>query len=157
MRILKFMNEMTGRIDMNEFARKTGLSSVQIGQNMQELAKEGYLKKVGGGFTITAKGKSAVKVVESLPASLKFEFYFALGKPVGMSALSIKEFHDVVGNVDVVSLEFHVGRGDFENWLRNAVGDASLADDFVKIRKAELKGEDLKKAISKAVEEKYPV
>ncbi len=157
MRILKFMSEMTGRIDMNEFAKKTGLSSAQIVQHMQELAKDGYLKKVGGGFTINAKGKSAVKAGASLPASLKFEFYYALDKPAGMSAVSIKEFHDVAGNVNVASLEFHVGRGDFENWLRNAVGDASLADDFAKIKKTGLQGEDLKKAISKALEEKYPI
>ena len=59
--------------------------------------------------------------------------------------------------VDVASLEFHVGRGDFENWFRTAVGDAALADDFAKLQKTGWKGEDLKMAVSKAVEAKYPL
>jgi hypothetical protein len=156
-RILKFMNEMTGHVDMNEFAKKTGLTSTQIAQDMQALAKDGFLKKVGGGLTITAKGKAAIKAVAALPENLRFEFYFALGQPACLSVGSIKEFHEAAGKVDVVSLEFHLGRGDFENWFRIAVGDLSLADDFAKIQKTELKGEDLKTAISEALEAKYPL
>jgi hypothetical protein len=157
MKILKFMNEMTGHVDMSEFAKKTGLTSTQIAQDMQSLAKDGYLKKVGSGFTITAKGKDALKATVTLPSNLRFEFYVALCQPTGLSAASIKEFHEAVEKVDVASLEFHVGRGDFENWFRTAVGDAALADDFAKLQKTGWKGEDLKMAVSKAVEAKYPL
>jgi DNA-binding Lrp family transcriptional regulator len=156
-KILKFMNEMTGHVDMNEFAKKTGLTSTQIAQDMQALAKDGFLKKVGGGLTITPKGKAALKAVAPLPKNLRFEFYFALSQPAGVSAGSVKEFHEAAGKVSAASLEFHLGRGDFENWFRIAVGDASLADDFAKMQKTELKGEDLKAAITKAVEAKYPL
>jgi hypothetical protein len=151
------MNEMTGHVDMNEFAKKTGLTSNQIAQDMQALAKDGFLKKVGAGLTITPKGKEALKTVAPLPANLRFEFYLAVGQPTCISAGSIKEFHDEAQKVNVASLEFHLGRDDFENWFRSALGDASMADEFVKIKKTELKGEDLKVAISKAVKAKYPL
>ena len=157
LRILKFMSEMTGRIDMNDFASKVGLSSAQIVQNMQALAKEGYLKKVGAGFAMTDKGRRAVKASVSVLPSLRFQFYFGLGQPAGVSAMSIREFHDVVGKVNVVSVEFHVERGDFENWFRTTIEDPSLADDFASLKTAELKGEELRKAVSKAVEARYPV
>lgn len=155
MRILKFMNEMTGRVDMNEFAKKMGLTSSQIMQHMQELAQEGFLKKVGGGFAITEKGKNALKVAAPVPGNMRFNFYIAIGQPTGMSAETIREFHDLVLKVDVASLEFHLGRGDFENWFRLAVVDAGFADELVKMKKADLKGEDLRKAIAKAAEARY--
>jgi predicted transcriptional regulator len=155
--ILKFMNEMTGHVDMNEFAKKTCLTSNKIVQHMQELAKEGFLKKVGSGYSITDKGKRTLKAVEPLPAKMRFYFYMAVGQPTSLSAGSIKEFHDLALKVSITSLEFHVGRGDFENWFGTAVSDAGLADEFAKIKKKGLKGEDLKEAIDKALESKYPL
>jgi predicted transcriptional regulator len=155
MRILKFMSEMTGRVDMNEFAKKMGLTSSQIMQHMQELAKEGFLKKVGGGFAITEKGKMALKAATPVPGNMRFNFYLAIGQPAGVSAGSVLEFHDLVLKVDLVSLEFHLGRGDFENWFRTAVVDAGFADELAKIKKTDLKGEDLRKAIAKAAEARY--
>ena len=149
------MNEMTGRVDMNEFAKKMGLTSSQIMQHMQELAQEGFLKKVGGGFAITEKGKNALKVAAPVPGNMRFNFYIAIGQPTGMSAETIREFHDLVLKVDVASLEFHLGRGDFENWFRLAVVDAGFADELVKMKKTDLKGNDLRKAIAKAAEAKY--
>ncbi len=154
-KILKFMNEMTGHVDMIEFANKTGLTSSQIGENMQVLAKQGFLRKVGGGFTITEKGKKALKAFVSLPVNMRFNFYFAVGNPMGVSAGSVKEFHTLVSKLNVVSVEFHLVRGDFENWFRTAVGDAAVADELAKIKKADLKGEDLRKAVVKALESKY--
>ena len=155
--ILKFMNEMTGHVDMNEFAKKTGLTSNSIVQHMQELAKEGFLKKVGSGFSITDKGKRTLKAVAPLPANMRFNFYVAVGQPTSLSAGSVKEFHDLALKVNLTSLEFHVGRGDFENWFGTAVGDAGLADEFAKMKKKGLMGEDLKEAIVKAVDSKYPL
>ena len=92
MKILKFMNEMTGHVDMSEFAKKTGLTSTQIAQDMQSLAKDGYLKKVGGGFTITAKGKDALKATAVLPSNLRFEFYLLFVNPPVYRRLLSKSF-----------------------------------------------------------------
>ena len=74
---------------------------------------------------------------------------------MGVSAGTVKEFHALVSKLNIVSIEFHLARGDFENWFRTAVGDAALADELAKIKKTELTGEDLRKAIVKALEVKY--
>ena len=154
-KILKFMSEMTARTDMNEFARKLGLTQGQILQDMQELAKEGFLKKIGSGYAVTDKGKMALRVVAPVAEELKFEFYTSTGNPTGLSARSIKEFHDVALDVDSVSLEFHLYRGDFENWFRTTMVDLAFADELAIIRKTDLRGEELKKAIAKATSLKY--
>jgi predicted transcriptional regulator len=155
MKVLKFMNEITGRTDMNEFAKKADLAPNQILQHMQKLSKEGLLKKVGAGFAITEKGKNTLKALAVVSDDMRFHFYSAMGKPLGVSAGSIKEFCELASNVDVTSLEFHLERGDFENWFRTAADDAIFADEFAKFRSAGLKGEDLRKAIGETAESRY--
>ncbi len=155
LKILRFMNEMTGHIDGKDFAKKTGLTASQIAEHMQTLAKEGFLKRVGAGYSLTEKGKAAVKATSPVSWNMRFNFYVGIGQPTGVSAGSVNEFLDLASSINSVSLEFHIYRGDFENWFRSAVGDPTFADELAKIRKTELKGEDLRKAISKAAEERY--
>jgi len=155
MKILKFMNEMTTRTDINEFARKIGLTSAQIMQHMQELAKEGYLKKVGNGFAITEKGRNALKALTPLPENLTFRFYIALGQPLSLHARTVKELRDAALKVDATSLEFHLYRGDFENWFRTSVADPAFADELAKTGKKNLKGEELRKALLKALDDNF--
>ena len=157
LKILKFMSEMTARVDTNEFAQKVGLAPPHLIQFMQELSKEGYLKKVGGGFAITEKGKTALKAVTPLPEKLRFKFFLDLGKPADVHAATVKEFREDVFKVSETSLEFHLYRGDFENWFRTAVGDSAFADELAKIKKTNLKGEELRKALLKAVDLKFGV
>jgi DNA-binding Lrp family transcriptional regulator len=155
MKILKFMSEMTARTDMKEFANKMGLTPNEILREMQELAKDGFLKKIGGGYAITEHGKKALKAVSPVPEEMRFQFYTDLDHSTGLSAASIRSFRDVVLQVDTTSLEFHLYRGDFENWFRTAINDAAFADEFAIIKKTDLKGEELKKAILKAVNLRY--
>jgi DNA-binding Lrp family transcriptional regulator len=155
MKILKFMSEMTVRTDMNEFAHKMGLSPNEILQDMQDLAKEGFLKKIGGGYAITEKGKAILRAFTAVPENMRFQFYTSLGNPTSLSAGSIKEFHDAALKVDADSLEFHLYRGDFENWFRTAINDEDFAGELATIKKTDLKGEELKKAIVKATNLKY--
>ena len=60
-RILKTMNEATNRMDLTMFAQAVNLNPNQAIAEVQELAKEGFLRKVGGGFGLTEKGKNALK------------------------------------------------------------------------------------------------
>ena len=155
LKILKFMSEMTSRVDMNEFAKKIDLDPSQLTQHMQKLTQEGYLKKVRGGFAITDKGKNVLRVASPVPWNMRFNFYSAIGQPTGVSAGTIKEFYDLVLKVNVASLDFHISRGDFENWFRNAAGDAEFADELAKIKKTGLTGEELRKAVAKTAESWY--
>jgi predicted transcriptional regulator len=156
LRILKFMNEMTKRTDTNAFAQKVGLTSAQLMHHMHELVKPGYLKKVGeGGFAITEKGKKILKAITPLQHDLKFHFYITVGQPTNLYAISVKEFRDHVIKVDEASVEFHVYRGDFENWFHTAVGDKAFAEELAKLKKKNLHGEELRKALAKAIEAEF--
>ena len=155
MKMLKFMTEATGRIDLNEFAHKMGLTSKQTMEHLREMTTVGFLKQVGGGYTITEKGKNVLKATSPVPSTMRFHFYNGLWQPTGSSAATIIEFYDLILKAELASLEFHNFRGDLENWVRNAVNDAALADDLANIKKHELKGEDLRNAIVKATKTRY--
>jgi len=149
------MSEMTGRIDTNEFSRKLGLTSTELMQHMQQMAKEGLLKKVGGGFALTNKARLVLKASSPVAWNMRFNFYTELDQPAGVSAGSVKEFRDLALKVNETSLEFHLYRGDFENWFSTAVSDSIFAAELAKIKKRNLKGEDLRKAIVNMLEARY--
>lgn len=154
-KILKFMSEMTQRTDTNEFARKLDLAPAELMQHMQQMAKEGLLKKSGGGFGLTEKGRLALKAETPVDLNMRFHFYIAIDQPTGASAGSVKEFHDLALKVNTVSLEFHLCRGDFENWFSGAVGDPTFSAELAKTKKRNLTDEELRKTIAKALENRY--
>jgi len=154
-KILKFMSEMTTKTDTNSFAQKMGMTSAQLVHHMQDLVKQGYLKRVKEGFAMTEKGKKALRAGKTMPENMNFHFYLAVGEPINLHAASVMEFHDQVLKVNPVSLEFHVYRGDFENWFQNAIGDAAFASEISKLRKKNLQGEELRKALTRAIETEF--
>ncbi len=151
------MNEATNRMDLNMFAEAVNLTPNQAIAEVQDLAKEGFLRKVGSGFGLTEKGKNVVKAYVSVSAELSFNFYVDVDKPVGFSAQSLDEFYRQIKQVCSDSLEFHLYRGDFENWLRDVCKDETLAKAFGTLKSEELKGEDLRKALLTAIDAKYGV
>ena len=156
-KILKTMNEATSRMDMNMFAQIVNLSPNQAIAEIQELAREGFLRKVGGGFGLTEKGKNVLKAFAPVSVDMDFHFFVGVDKPLGFSAKSLDEFYRFIKQVVTDSLEFHLHRGDFENWIRDVVNDAQLADDVGGLKTAELKGEDLRKALLKAIDTRYGI
>jgi predicted transcriptional regulator len=156
-RILKTMNEATNRMDLTMFAQAVNLNPNQAIAEVQELAKEGFLRKVGGGFGLNEKGKNALKAYLSVSADLGFNFYVDVDKPLGFSALSLDEFYRTIKQVCSDSLEFHLNRGDFEKWLQEVCKDEDLAKAFRTLKAEELKGEDLRKALLQAIDAKYGV
>jgi hypothetical protein len=57
--------------------------------------------------------------------------------------------------INTVSLEFHLYRGDFENWFGEATGDPAFAGELAKLKVSNLKNEELRMAITKAMAERY--
>ena len=80
-KVLKTLIEATSRMDLNMFAQKVNLTSAQTISLIQELAKEGFLQKVGGGYGVTQKGKAALKVFQPVPKDAGFHFYYGLNQP----------------------------------------------------------------------------
>jgi len=155
MKILREMSEVTGRVDMNEFARRVGLAPNQVTEQVQELAKAGFVKKVGAGYGITEKGRIALKAAKPVAGGMEFHFYVGIGQPTRLSSRSMQEFHNIVKKVDVASLEFHLYRGDFENWVATAVEDAAFAAELAELKRSNLRGEELRKELLKALEARY--
>jgi len=149
------MNKVTGRMDLNGFARMVSLTPKQTIERVQELVSVGLVGKVGGGYGITKKGKATLKAIAPVSKDAAFHFYTEIGHPTGFTAESLKDFYEIIKRVAVNSLEFHLYRGDFENWIKAAFKDATLADELASLKSASAKGEELRKEIIKAIAAKY--
>ena len=156
-KILKTMNEATNRMDLNMFAEAIDLTPNQAIAEVQELAKEGFLRKVGGGFGLTEKGRNALKAFTAYSSEMSFQFYVGIDKPLGFSAKSLTEFYRFIKQVTADSLEFHLYRGDFESWLREVFKDTELSKAVGNLKADELKGEELRNALLKAIDARYGI
>lgn len=70
-------------------------------------------------------------------------------KWIGQIAHNLDEFAKEIKVVPVDSLEFHLrdNKNDFEAWLINIMQEKRLAKRVAKIKKQDLKGEDLRKSL----------
>ena len=155
LKVLKAMNEITSRIDLNAFAQMVNLTPNETIECVQELINSGLVKKAGGGYGITGKGKVVLKAIEAVPKDMAFRFHTAVGQPTGFSAESLKEFYEIVKRVTAASLEFHLYRGDFENWIKAAFEDEALVGKLASMKSANVKGEELRQEILKTIAAKY--
>ena len=155
LKVLKVMSEVTSRIDMNAFSQMVGLNPSQTVERIQDLVNSGFIRKMGGGYGITEKGKAILKAITPVPKDTAFHFYTGFGQPTGFSAESLKDFYEIVKRVAAEALDFHLYRGDFENWIKNALKDAVLADELANLKIEMLKGEELRQRIQKAIAARY--
>lgn len=72
-----------------------------------------------------------------------FHFYRGLGVPLNTSATSLAEFVEMVNNVELASLAFHLERQDFERWV-SMLGDEELSKRLASVRTAGLQGDALR-------------
>ncbi len=156
-KVLKTLSEITSRIDLGMFAQKVNLTSDQTINQIQELTKEGFLQKVGGGFGITPKGKAALKVFTPVPTDMSFRFYYGIDQPSEFTAESLEKFYMVIKQISAESVEFHLSRGDFGNWLKGVCKEPELASEFEQAAAAGLKGEELRAELLKVLDGKYDV
>lgn len=156
-KILKTMNEATNRMDLTMFAQTVNLSPNQAITEVQELTQEGFLRKVGNGYGLTEKGKRVLKIFMQVPNESGFLFYVEVDKPLGFSAQSLEEFYRLTKQVTTDSLEFHLYRGDFENWIREVLKDMELTQTVGNLKSEGLKGEDLRKALLKVIDARYGI
>ena len=86
-----------------------------------------------------------------------FHFYFAVNEPTDFTAQTLEEFYRFIKMVRVGALEFHLYRGDFENWLKEACKDPDLSDEIGSIKATGLKGEELRAELLKEFDAKYSI
>ncbi len=87
--------------------------------------------------------KETASLLRDVPPQNAFYFYRSIGAPTGAAARSLSDFVGVLSSIDIASIQFHIGRGDFENWLR-MLGDNSLAQQITGLKEKKLSGEQLR-------------
>jgi hypothetical protein len=69
------------------------------------------------------------RILRTVPEETAFYFYKKIGYYMDVRARSLGEFLSELKTIDIASVEFHEGRGDFENWFLTTLGDATLAKE----------------------------
>ena len=77
-----------------------------------------------------------------------------MGKPLSLHAHSLRDFANKLDRADIVSVEFHMQRGDFEAWFKG-IGDEELAKKTALLKKRNVVGEDLRMQLHGIVEQRY--
>jgi len=93
----------------------------------------------------------------TLTGNEPFLFNTAEGKEnfTGIMSWSLKGFVKALQTVDVKSLEFHDGKGDFEPWAEHSLQDNVLSRALRNVKGMNLRGEDLRKALVDAAGKRF--
>ena len=165
--------EILGTMLLNEKPTKATEIAKQAHKEFQPtmmhllgLIRMGYVNSPEKGlYVITSMGKrilglpevsidKAAAIIAYQPHDKSFEFYSSVGQPLHLHAHSLKDFANKLGKADLVSVEFHGKRGDFEAWFKG-LGDEELAKKTAMLRKENVSGEDLRKWLHDMVERRY--
>jgi hypothetical protein len=96
----------------------------------------------------------AMKILGPLSLEKAFHFYYDVDQYSGVHADSLKDFLDKIQNVDLKSIEFHIPRRDFENWI-SSMGDLELCKKIELLRMRRLSGEKLREELHGSVKSRY--
>ena len=137
-----------------------------VNMHLLGLIKMGYVTMPEKGlYAITEKAKRALGIPETTkekaaailayaPHDKAFNFYVTFGKPLNIHVHSLRDFANKLDRADIISVEFHMQRGDFENWFRG-LGDEELAKKTALLKKKNVVGEDLCKQLHENAERRY--
>jgi len=85
----------------------------------------------------------ASEILRTVPPDQSFLFFEDIGKYTGRLAANMNDFCEIIKTIDIKSLVFHFGRGDYERWIRESLHDAQLAGRLKRIKKS-YSGEELR-------------
>ncbi len=81
------------------------------------------------------KSSSATKdSLRVVPHAQGFHFYRTIGCSIGVTCTCLEELADAIQTVCSEAIMFHFERGDFQNWIRDVIGDTELAQRIDDIR-----------------------
>jgi mannose-1-phosphate guanylyltransferase/phosphomannomutase len=96
----------------------------------------------------TEEAPAGTEVPRQVYLSVEKAFHFWVpGKYMGIRARSFKEFVDAVSFIEPLSIEFHMSKGDFANWLEFELGRARLAEKIRTLKEEALTGEELRERL----------
>jgi len=86
-----------------------------------------------------------------VPDEKAFHFYRPSGEYTHMKARSLRELLESLEKVPIDSIIYHLNRGDLQRWLREVMLLDELAEEFDRIAKAEIGGDELRRALINAM------
>ncbi len=95
------------------------------------------------------------RILRKLSREEAFYFFTSIGNYTGESAASLEEFVKKIKEMDIRSLEFHLYRRDFEEWVIKVLGDNRLAEDIGNVRSLSLTGDALRGELYGVVSKRY--
>lgn len=162
MKILKILLEAGAPMKSKDVAQKAGLGVAAATMHLLGLNKTGHVFSPQRGlYALTDLGKEtlgvvktdkaqASKILSKVPSDKAFHFYTGMHQYTHVVAHSLSEFVDRLQKIDVKSVEFHMSRRDFEQWVES-LGDSELAKRLASIRSMRVHGEDLRTRVYEAV------
>jgi len=84
------------------------------------------------------------KALRQLSREEAFYFFVSVGNYLGENAASLGKFIDKLKEINIVSLEFHLYRRDFEKWIDKTIGDKVLTKQIMELRSKNLRGTTLR-------------
>ena len=93
---------------------------------------------------------AAQKILSSVSYEKGFYFFIDIGKKTGEPALNLSGLYEELRVIEPQSVRFHFQRKDFQNWVKDVLGDAELAQRIDMI-KTELNDQDLRTELLKTV------
>lgn len=133
---------------IEEYARKidslTGVESFLV-TRMKEKTKAARERVEAASAVKTQKNPKAGL---TLAEDKAFHFWNEHGH-MGVRAVSLKEFADIISYIDISSIEYHVGREDFANWVESELEDKTIASKIRNLQKKDIHGEQLRQELIK--------
>jgi hypothetical protein len=130
------------------------------------LQRMGYISSPEKGlYRITAAGKKALGLPEVskekatailayAPHDRAFHFYATVGKPLSLHAHNLRDFSTKMDKADPISIDFHIKRGDFENWFKG-LGDEELVKKIVLLKRRNLPDDQTREQFRDIVDKRY--
>jgi hypothetical protein len=149
-----------------EIAKEAKKEFQPVMMHLLGLTRMGYVMSPQKGlYIITTQGKKALGVNEVSKEKANqilayathdksFNFYKAVDTPLNIHAHNLRDFTAKIDKVDLASLEFHFGRGDFEAWFKG-LGDEELAKKMALLKKHNPQGEDVREELHEVVGRRY--
>jgi hypothetical protein len=90
-----------------------------------------------------------------LPAPKRFYFHDSPDHYLGRSAANLWDFCQMMQDLPLTSMHYHLQRGDFERWFQDVLNDHELARRVHKISQRPLPEVELHRALVEAAENRY--
>ncbi len=90
-----------------------------------------------------------------LPEHKRFYFHTKEEEYLHRTAANLWEFRKALAEVPLASIQHHLARGDFQQWVQNVLHDDELARRIRKISHHKLTGEPLRRALLETVINRY--